>query len=419
MLTGKEKLQKTLNHEECPILIDVGGFPTTSIHCSIVEKLRDYFGLERRLIKIQEPMQMLGVIDDDLKKALGVQTSPLWNNYDMFGVKHENFKEHKTHWGQIVLVPENFNISFGDTGDMYLHPQGRVDVKPSGRMPKTSYFFDGINRAEDFDEDNYNLKDNLEEYGEIKEDVLEFFRAESEKLKNSDDAVLGNFGGTGIGDIALVSGLNLIEPKGIRSVEDWYIATITMQDELNEIFSYQVDFAIKNLEKILKEVKDTIQVAYVCGTDFGTQKAPFCSNEVFKKLYASHYRKLNDWIHSHTSWKTFKHSCGSINSLIPELINVGFDCLNPVQWTADNMDKIKLKEEFGKDIVFWGGGIDTQKTLPFGTPQNVYDETIDCCKVFSKGGGYVFNTIHNIQACTPIENLAMMFKAIKDFNGEK
>ena len=140
----------------------------------------------------------------------------------------------------------------------------------------------------------------------------------------------------------------------------------------------------------------------MCGTDFGTQNGPFCSNEVFRELYMPYYKKINEWIHSHTNWKTFKHSCGSIMPIIPDIIESGFDILNPVQWTAENMDPVQLKKEYGKDLVFWGGGVNTQKTFPFD--------------IFSKDGGFVFNTIHNIQALTPVENLVALIEAVKEFN---
>ena len=99
-----------------------------------------------------------------------------------------------------------------------------------------------------------------------------------------------------------------------------------------------------------------------------------------------------------------------------DIIEAGFDVINPVQWSAQGMDAAALKQKYGKDIVFWGGGIDTQKTLPFGTPQQVRDETLRMCEIFSKDGGFVFSTIHNIQAMTPIDNLLAMFEALKEFN---
>jgi uroporphyrinogen-III decarboxylase len=195
------------------------------------------------------------------------------------------------------------------------------------------------------------------------------------------------------------------------------MATAMYQDYLHEIFEKQVEIALSNLEKIHGVLGDAIGLAYVCGNDFGTQNGPFCSVETFRELYAPYYKKINGWIHRNTSWKTFKHSCGSIYPLIPEMIDAGFDIINPVQWTANEMQPQRLKAEFGKNIVFWGGGVDTQKTLPFGTPDQVRKEVLAMCEVFSKDGGFVFNTVHNILANTPTENLVAMIEAIREFNG--
>ena len=123
---------------------------------------------------------------------------------------------------------------------------------------------------------------------------------------------------------------------------------------------------------------------------------------------------VNDFIHKNSNWKVFIHSCGSIRELIPDLIDAGFDILNPVQCSAAGMDAKELKKEFGKDLVFWGGGVDTQKTIPFGTPKEVYDQVRERIKIFNDPTGMVFNTIHNIQAGTPVENILAMFEAIKD-----
>lgn len=132
-----------------------------------------------------------------------------------------------------------------------------------------------------------------------------------------------------------------------------------------------------------------------------------------------HYKTINNWIHSHTTWKTFKHSCGAIYPLIPDMIESGFDIINPVQWTADGMDREILKKDFGKDIVFWGGGIDTQHTLPSGTPEQVRREVLETCDIFARDGGFVFNTIHNIQAMVPVENIVAMINALHEYNGGK
>jgi len=125
-----------------------------------------------------------------------------------------------------------------------------------------------------------------------------------------------------------------------------------------------------------------------------------------------------DQIHRLTKWKVFVHSCGAIYPLIPEFIDAGVDILNPVQCSAAGMDPKRLKREFGRDLVFWGAGVDTQNTLPFGTPDEVYREVRQRIEVFFEDGtGYVFSPIHNILSNVPVENILAMFKAVNDARG--
>jgi uroporphyrinogen-III decarboxylase len=134
-------------------------------------------------------------------------------------------------------------------------------------------------------------------------------------------------------------------------------------------------------------------------------------------MYLPYYQKINGWIHQHTEWKTFKHSCGAVDTLIPLFMEAGFDILNPVQINAAGMDPQHLKNTYGKDLVFWGGGIDTQKMLSFGTPQEVKKQVLENCEIFAKDGGFVFNTVHNVQANVPAANLIAMMEALREFNG--
>jgi uroporphyrinogen-III decarboxylase len=134
-------------------------------------------------------------------------------------------------------------------------------------------------------------------------------------------------------------------------------------------------------------------------------------------LYLPYYKAVNDWIHQHTTWKSFKHSCGSVVRLLPAFVDSGFDILNPVQCSAAGMSPQFLKDTYGDRLTFWGGGVDTQKTLPFGTPAQVREEVLGRCQVFSKSGGFVFDSIHNVQARTPIANVVAMIEAVHEFNG--
>ncbi len=228
---------------------------------------------------------------------------------------------------------------------------------------------------------------------------------------------MATFGGTAFGDIALVPGPFLKRPKGIRDVAEWYMATTARRDYVHKIFERQCEIGISNLAKIHTVVGNAVDAVFLCGTDFGTQTSTFCSVSTFRELYFPYYRRVNDWVHRNTAWKCFKHSCGSVERFIPSLIEAGFDILNPVQCSAAGMGAEHLKSVYGDKLVFWGGGIDTQRTLPFGSAAEVRAQALERLRVFSRGGGFIFNSIHNIQAGTPVQNIIAMFDAVREFNG--
>jgi hypothetical protein len=295
-----------------------------------------------------------------------------------------------------------------------MYPQGDKSVPPSGRMPKNGFYFDAIVRQPPIKEPGLDVEDNLEEFEPISDDELEYLRQQADDLdRNTSQAVVGSFGGTSFGDIALVPGLMLKHPRGIRDIEEWYVSTVSRHSYIAEVFERQCELGIKNLARIHQAVGDKVSVVFVTGTDFGTQLRPFVSPTTYRLLYMPVHKRVNEWIHTHTNWKTFIHSCGSIMPLIPEFIEAGFDILNPVQCSAANMSAEDLKKRFGRDIVFWGGGIDTQQTLPFGTPQEVREQVTERLQILGQGGGFIFNAVHNIQATVPIGNVLAMFDALR------
>ncbi len=415
-MTTRNNLLKTLNHEQPDrIVVDFGATPVTGIHVLMVEQLRDYFGLEKKPVKTSEPFQMLGEVEDDLREAMGVDVIGLSPPSDMFGHRMEDWKTYRTPWGQEVLVPGTFNVSLDEKGDTLMYPQGDTSVPPSAKMPSAAYFFDAVNRQGVIDDANLNPEENLEEFSLISEEDVAYWKLETGKSVHSERGLVANFGGTGIGDIALVPGLNLKHPKGIRDVSDWYMSTLMRTDYLHHIFEKQTDIAVENLKMVKEATGDTVDVAFICGTDFGTQDSSFCSIETFQELYAPYYKKINNWIHENTRWKTFKHSCGAVEPFMERFIEAGFDIINPVQINAAGMDPVLLKEKYGDRLTFWGGGVDTQKVLPFGTPEEVKAHVLKECEIFAPGGGFVFNTVHNIQANVPIKNVVAMLEAIRQF----
>jgi hypothetical protein len=357
---------------------------------------------------------MLGEIDYELIKALDIDVIGLFSAKNMFGVPNENWKVHKTLWGQEVLFPGSFNYKYNNNGDILMYPEGDTSVPPSGMMPKTGYFFDALNRQQPIDDATLKVEDNLEEFGHITEPELAYWKNQVAALEDDSRAVVASFGGTALGDIALVPAINLKDPKGIRGVEEWYISTLIREDFVKEIYDRQTDIALENLKSLFNVVGNKIDVVFTCGTDFGTQNSTFCSPETYDRVWLPYYKKVNDWIHQNTTWKTFKHSCGAVEPLMSNFIESGFDIINPVQINASGMDPRKLKEKYGDKLVFWGGGVDTQGAFAFGTPTQVREQVKTQCEILNKNGGFVFNTVHNIQANVPFENVVAMLEALKE-----
>jgi len=414
-MTSKEKIKKCLAHEPGPVPVDFGGTAVSGIHCSVVESLRNFYGLEKKPVKVIEPYQMLGEVEEDLQDAVGIDVIGVFPRNTLFGFPLENWKEWRTPWGQDVLVPGEFNTVMNGE-DVIIYPEGDTSAPASGRMPGSGFFFDSIIRQPPIDDEKLNPEDNMEEFVPLNEEDLDYFEQALKKADATGKGVIANFGGTGFGDIALVPAPFLKYPKGIRDITEWYVSTVMRQDYIHTVFDRQSEVAIANLEKVFARVGNLPDAVFICGTDFGTQDSQFCSTDTFDTLYAPYYKKVNNWIHEHTEWKTFKHSCGAVLPFMDNFIDAGFDIINPVQCSAAGMDPQNLKNSFGENLVFWGGGVDTQQTLPFGTPKEVKKEVRERLEIFSQNGGYVFDAIHNVQAKTPIENMAAMFDTVRDFN---
>jgi uroporphyrinogen-III decarboxylase len=416
-MTSKERVLAALNHKEPDrVPVDFGATAVTGLHVKIVGALRAHYGLAPGPVKVHEPYQMLGLVEEDLKQALELDINGVFPPETMFGFRNENWKPWRLDDGTEVLISGNFETMRDSAGDTLVFPKGDRSAPPSGRLPKDGFFFDTIVRQPPLDESALDPADNLEEFGPISPADLDHFDHATREAASSGRAVMATFGGLAFGDIALVPAPFLKHPKGIRDIEEWYVSTLTRRPLLHEIFEAQTEIALANLDKIRARVGGRVDAVFVCGTDFGTQQSTFCSVDTFRSLYQPYYARINAWIHKNTPWKTFKHSCGAVESLIPSIIEAGFDILNPVQVSAAGMEAEKLKSKYGRDLVFWGGGIDTQKTLMFGRPAEIRDEVRRRLELFGKGGGFIFNSVHNIQANVPGANVVALFDALREFN---
>lgn len=419
-MTSRERLIAAINHREPDYVpLDLGSNGQTGMSASTLYKLRKAYGLDEHPIRISEPFQLLGEIEEDILKKVGADVVPLWNRGNLMGLSDNYTKPWKMSDQTPVLMPDNFEYDLDKNGDVFVYPCGDRTAPYSVHMTYDGFFFDNIDRAPEVDEDNLTpVEDFKDNYTVKTEEDCKYWEENATRLyENTDYGIMGVLGGMGLGDSAEIPGPFLRHPKGIRKFEDWMMAHLLYPEYVEEVFEYQTEVMLKNLELYKQSVGDKIQVIWMSGTDFGSQSSTIYSKQVFRDLYKPYYKRVNDWVHRNTNWKTFYHSCGAVAELIPEFIDMGVDILNPVQCSAAGMDPQKLKDTYGKDIVFWGGGVDTQKTLPMGTPEEVRKEVLNRLEIFSKGGGYVFTSIHNVVAKVPAENLVAMYDAVREFRG--
>jgi hypothetical protein len=419
-MNARTRLQAALQHQQPDRPpVDFGGTFITGIHVSAVTKLRQrVLGQPDYRVRVTEPYQMLGEIDDELRAALGIDVIGCAPRRSIFGTESKDWKPFKLFDGTECLVPGAFNLTPAPDGGWLMYPEGDVSVPPSGHMPSGGYFFDAIVRQPPIDEDKLDPRDNLEEFSLLSEADLAYYRQRKKWFgERADYGTILIIPGTAFGDIALVPAPWLKHPRGIRDIAEWYMATRARRDYVWQIFEKQCEFAIQNLNTLIDLFGDAVQAAVITGTDFGTQRGLFISAQAYRDLFKPFHEQVNDLVHRRSKWKTFIHSCGAVYELVPDFIDAGFDILNPVQCSAAGMGAERLKREFGRDLVFWGGGVDTQQTLPFGTPEQIRNEVRQRIDIFNRDGGFVFNAVHNIQGNTPVENIEALFDALR--NGGK
>ncbi|MGO9961803.1 MAG: uroporphyrinogen decarboxylase family protein [Acidimicrobiales bacterium] len=418
MTSSRERVEEALNHREGDrVPLDLGATSCSGIHVSSLYALRQALGLDTpgTPVRVCEPFQMLGEVTPDLLDCLGIDAVRVGLPNNFFGFRNEDWKPWTTFDGTPVLVPGQFPTEPEPNGDLFMYPKGDRSAPPCARMPASGFYFDSITRQEPLEEARLDPADNLEEFALIDDESLEYARGEVARLGATGRALLGEIGGTGFGDAALVPGPTLAHPRGVRDLQQWYMSLVNRPTYVKEVFERQCDIGLENLQRVHVVVGDALSAVFVTGTDFGTQGGPMIGPKTYRALFQPFHARINDWIHTHTTWKTFIHSCGSIWRLLDDIVDAGFDVLNPVQTSAAGMDPQGLKDRYGDRITFWGGGIDTQRVLPFGSPEDVRAMVKERMQIFGPGGGFVFNTIHNVQARVPVANLVALYEAANEY----
>jgi uroporphyrinogen decarboxylase len=215
--------------------------------------------------------------------------------------------------------------------------------------------------------------------------------------------------------IVLSAGCNLFEWGTFLRRMDKFLADLLLAPrDVERLLDALLVRHLESLEKICRAVGDIVDIIRL-GDDLGTSTGAFMSRDMYRQLFKPRHAILCRYIKAHSRMHTFLHSCGSIYALIPDLIDAGFEILNPVQTSARDMQTARLKREFGGSVTFWGGGADTGSVLNRGTPGEVRDHVRANIETLSPGGGFVFNTVHNILPDVPPQNIVAMFEAIDEY----
>ena len=405
-MTSRERVLAALNHREPDrVPMDLGGSFVTGIAAQSLDRVRRRLGLEDRPVKVYDVMQMLGEVEMDLAERFQVDVLPVEPPSLTLGVRRGDWKPWRLFDGTDVLVPGQFNVEVSPEGDWLLRAPSRPDGPPIARMPKDGFYFDAINYGgwnPDFKPpDLARLRANLKGWF-LSDETLCYMQDHARALRRSSDRalLLGSWGATGMHYVG-----TLTEFWCLLAEDPAYV---------RDLFALSAEAAIHNLEMMWQAIGTDVDIIAITGLDYGTQRREWFSAETFREVYMPALRAQFKWVHEHTPWKIFEHSCGSLPNLIGDLVDAGLDALNPVQTSAAGMDPVWLKKTFGDRLTFWGGGVETQSTLAFGTPDEVRAEVAERLRIFAPGGGFVFNPVHNIQANTPPENIIAAYETAKE-----
>jgi len=398
-MTSRDRVLKALNHEETDrVPLDLGSTVMTGIMAQALDRLRKHLGLAPKPVQVYEVFQMLGEVEMDLVEQLDLDVLPVEPPVLFFGLRRENYKPWKLFDGTEVLVPGQFEVEADERGDWLLHHEGDPSQPVEGHMPRNGYYFDRVGYS---DMTPSFTPPPLEEVRATatrpSDEDLAWMRDRADWIRqNTDKAVLlGYWTAVGLG--------------GVGSMTDWLCLFATDPQYVRDLIAMRGEILIENLATLWDAIGDRADVVGIEGQDFGTQRGEIFSPAFFEEVYYPQYCKVNAWVHEHTTWKTWQHCCGSISNILPLLADSGLDAINPVQCSARGMDPTWLKDTLGDRLTFWGGGVDTQKTLPFGTVTEVEEEVAARVRTFGKGGGFVFNPVHNVQHATPPENIVAAY----------
>ncbi len=379
-MTSRQRVLKALNHQiPDRVPIDLGGFQT-GIHKGAYVELLDYLGIDNELT-IMDPVQQLARPCEELLQRFHVDIRYVCaHGPDSFkgGIEQNTrdgrlWHDLKDEFGVVWSMPDDQQLYM----DISHHPLADATVKDIADYP----FPDGGDPTR---------------FTGVREKALE--------LRNETPYAIS----TGI------SGVVYEFCWYMRGLERWFTDMIENPGFCEALLDQTLEFWLDYFDGFLAEVGDLVDIVMI-GDDLAGQSGPLFSPDFYRKVVKPRQKRLVRHIKSLTKAKIWYHTCGCCYKYIPELIDNGIDILNPVQIGLPNMEPGKLKNQFGKQLVFWGGGMDAQHVLPFAGPDEIREHVRRNIEIFKTGGGYVFNNVHNIQVGVPPENIVALFDAGYEF----
>jgi uroporphyrinogen decarboxylase len=415
-MIARERVLAAINHKTPDrIPIDLGATPSSGISAIAYSNLVKHIGMPELPVWIYDVVQQLAQPDIKVLDKFGVDVLDIGR---VFNNKPTDWKPTVLANGDPAFYPRWFNpVKLKDGSYATFDNDGKTMLS---RMPVGATFFDQtyFPYVDGYPNNYHNLD---AEMGRImwardvhspwdhaaEDDFWETLRKKTLHLReNTDKALL------------VVCGCNLFEwGTFLRRMDNFLMDLMCDQANVEKLLDELLKRHLATLEKVCNSVGDIVDIIRF-GDDLGMTSGPFMDVETYRTIFKPRHKILCDYVKEHSQMHTFIHSCGSISLLMPDMIDAGIEVFNPVQTNACQMEPEFLKNEFGKNCTFWGGGIETVGVLNNGTPQQIREQVFERLEIFSKDGGFVFNTVHNILPDVPPENIVAMFEAISEFNNK-
>jgi uroporphyrinogen decarboxylase len=413
-MNSRERVLAAINHiQPDKIPIDLGSNPSSGISAIAYDNLKKHLGMNHPTL-VYDVVQQLAQPDQEIIDHFGLDIIDIGR---AFNTGENDWYEYTLANGGSAFYPVWYKPQKAADGSWFTTDENNLMLS---RMPNGATFFDQtfFPYFDEFPKDYAKLPEAMQKVMWVRhahspwdhageENFWQQLREKALFLKENTDKAL-----------FLSAGSNLFEfGTMLRRMDNFFMDLLMNQDEVARLVDVMMEMHLATLEKVCNAVGDIVDVVRF-GDDLGMTTGPFMDIETYRLLFKPHHKRLCDFVKKNSNMKIMLHSCGSIYQYIPDLIECGYDILNPVQTNCLDMEPQKLKNEFGNEITFWGGGIDTASVLNNATPEAVRKHVLNRCEIFSKGGGFVFNTVHNIMPDVPPENIIAMFSAVKEFNGE-